>query len=124
MYMTQSEGQTQVIARAQSISLSFAVLFRLVKCKSTSLCTNQHGTQLSLLIFSTHAQSVKREGRSLKKKKTEILRLLHSSAVMCDIAVIFSLVYNSILSISPQDVWMFGSPKSFGQPWGLTSVSL
>ncbi len=34
IYMTQPEGQTQVIARAQSISL-IRCLFRLVKCKFT-----------------------------------------------------------------------------------------
>ncbi len=34
IYMTQPEGQTQVIARAQSISLIHC-LFRIVKCKFT-----------------------------------------------------------------------------------------
>ncbi len=96
--MTRPEGQTQVIARAQSISLIHC-LFRLVKCKFTEPhYKSAWYTLLSLLIFSTYALSIKREGRNLtkKKKKEEIsrlLRLLHSSAVMlskaryCDIAV-------------------------------------
>ncbi len=85
--MTQPEGQTQVITRAQSISL-IRCLFRLVKCKFTEpLYKSAWYTLLSLLIFSTYALSIKREGRNLtkKKKKKEIsrlLRLLHSSAVM------------------------------------------
>ncbi len=97
IYMTPPEGQTQVIARAQSISLIHC-LFRLVKCKFTEpYYKSAWYTLLSLLIFSTYALSIKREGRNLtKKKKKEIsrlLRLLHSSAVMlskaryCDIAV-------------------------------------
>ncbi len=97
IYMTPPEGQTQVIARAQSISLIHC-LFRLVKCKFTEPhYKSAWYTLLSLLIFSTYALSIKREGRNLtKKKKKEIsrlLRLLHSSAVMlskaryCDIAV-------------------------------------
>ncbi len=88
IYMTQPEGQTQVIAHAQSISLIHC-LFRLVKCKFTEpLYKSAWYTYLSLLIFSTYAPSIKREGRNLtrkKKKKKEIsrlLRLLHSSAVM------------------------------------------
>ncbi len=40
-------------------------LFRLVKCRATSLCTNQHGT---------HARRVKQEGRNLKKNKTQKYR--------------------------------------------------
>ncbi len=44
IYMTQPEGQTQVIARAQSISLSFAVCLGLLSANLLSLCTNQHGT--------------------------------------------------------------------------------
>ncbi len=95
---TPPEGQTQVIARAHSISL-IRCLFRLVKCKFTEpLYKSAWYTLLSLLIFSTYALSIKREGHNLtKKKKKEIsrlLRLLHSSAVMlskaryCDIAVI------------------------------------
>ncbi len=83
--MTQPEGQTQVIARAQSISL-IRCLFRLVKCKFTEpLYKSAWYTLLSLLIFSTYALSIKREGRNLTKKKKEIarlLRLLHFSAVM------------------------------------------
>ncbi len=88
IYMTPPEGQTQVIARAQSISLIHC-LFRLVKCKFTEpLYKSAWYTLLSLLIFSTYALSIKREGSNLmtkKKKKKEIsrlLRLLHSSAVM------------------------------------------
>ncbi len=98
---TPPEGQTQVIARAQSISL-IRCLFRLVKCKFTEpLYKSAWYTLLSLLIFSTYALSIKREGHNLKKKKkkkkreiSRLLRLLHSSAVMlskaryCDIAVI------------------------------------
>ncbi len=86
IYMTPPEGQTQVIARAQSISVIHC-LFRLVKCKFTEpLYKSAWYTLLSLLIFSTYAPSIKREGRNLtKKKKKEIsrlLRLLRSSAVM------------------------------------------
>ncbi len=50
---------------------------------------------LALLIFSTHAQNVKREGRNLTKNKTRKyrgccipLRLCSSIARYCDIAVI------------------------------------
>ncbi len=96
--MTPPEGQNQVIARDQSISL-IRCLFRLVKCKFTEpLYKLAWYTLLSLLIFSTYALSIKREGSklTLRKKKKEIsrlLRLLQSSAVMlsiaryCDIAV-------------------------------------
>ncbi len=85
IYMTRPEGQTQVIARAQSISL-IRCLFRL-KCKFTEpLYKSAWYTLLSLLIFSTYAGNIKREGRNLtKNKKKEIsrlLHLLHSSAVM------------------------------------------
>ncbi len=66
---TPPEGQTQVIARAQSISL-IRCLFRLVKCKFTEpLYKSAWYTLLSLLIFSTYALSIKREGHNLKKKK-------------------------------------------------------
>ncbi len=69
IYMTQPEGQTQVIARAQSISLIHC-LFRLVKCKFTEPhYKSAWYTLLSLLIFSTYALSIKREGRNLTKKK-------------------------------------------------------
>ncbi len=69
IYMTQPEGQTQVITRAQSISL-IRCLFRLVKCKFTEpLYKSAWYTLLSLLIFSTYALSIKREGRNLTKKK-------------------------------------------------------
>ncbi len=44
IYMTQPEGQTQVIARAQSISLSFTVCLGLLSANLLSLITNQHGT--------------------------------------------------------------------------------
>ncbi len=85
IYMTQPEGQTQVIARDQSISL-IRCLFRLVKCKFTEpLYKSAWYTLLSLLIFSTYALSIKRDGHNLTKKKKEIsrlLRLFHSSAVM------------------------------------------
>ncbi len=103
---TPPEGQTQVIARAHSISL-IRCLFRLVKCKFTEpLYKSAWYTLLSLLIFSTYALSIKREGHNLtkKKKKKEIsrlLRLLHSSAVMlskaryCDIAVIATALSRS-----------------------------
>ncbi len=54
IYMTRPEGQTQVIARAQSISL-IRCLFRL-KCKFTEpLYKSAWYTLLSLLIFSTYA---------------------------------------------------------------------
>ncbi len=67
--MTRPEGQTQVIARAHSISL-IRCLFRLVKCKFTEpLYKSAWYTLLSLLIFSTYALSIKREGRNLPKKK-------------------------------------------------------
>ncbi len=69
IYMTPPEGQTQVIARAQSISL-IRCLFRLVKCKFTEpLYKSAWYTLLSLLIFSAYALSIKREGRNLTKKK-------------------------------------------------------
>ncbi len=69
IYMTPPEGQTQVIARAQSISLIHC-LFRLVKCKFTEPhYKSAWYTLLSLLIFSTYALSIKREGRNLTKKK-------------------------------------------------------
>ncbi len=42
IYMTQPEGQTQVIARDRS--LSFAVCLGLLSANLLSLCTNQHGT--------------------------------------------------------------------------------
>ncbi len=95
---TPPEGQTQVIACDQSMISLIHCLFRLVKCKFTEPhYKSAWYTLLSLLIFSTYALSIKREGRNLtKKKKKEIsrlLRLLHSSAVMlskaryCDIAV-------------------------------------
>ncbi len=84
IYMTQPEGQTQVIARDQSMISLIRCLFRLVKCKFTEpLYKSAWYTLLSLLIFSTYALSIKREGRNLtKNKKKEISRLLHSSAVM------------------------------------------
>ncbi len=88
IYMTPPEGQTQVIARAQSISL-IRCLFRHVKCKFPEpLYKSAWYTLLSLLIFSTYALSIKREGHNLTKKKekkkeiSRLLRLLHSSAVM------------------------------------------
>ncbi len=66
---TPPEGQTQVISRAQSISL-IRCLFRLVKCKFTEpLYKSAWYTLLSLLIFITYALSIKREGHNLKKKK-------------------------------------------------------
>ncbi len=111
IYMTPPEGQTQVIARAQSISLIHC-LFRLVKCKFTEPhYKSAWYTLLSLLIFSTYALSIKREGRNLtkKKKKKEIsrlLRLLHSSAVMlskaryCNIAVTATAL---LMSVSASD---------------------
>ncbi len=69
IYMTPPEGQTQVIARAQSISLIHC-LFRLVKCKFTEPhYKSAWYTLLSLLIFSTYALSIKREGRNLTEKK-------------------------------------------------------
>ncbi len=43
IYMTQPEGQTQVIAHAQSISLIHCLL-GLLSANLLSLCTNQHGT--------------------------------------------------------------------------------
>ncbi len=43
IYMTRPEGQTQVIARDQSISLTFAVCLGL-SANLLSHCTNQHGT--------------------------------------------------------------------------------
>ncbi len=95
IYMTQPEGQTQVIARAQSISL-ICCQFRL-KCRFTEpLYKSAWYTLLSLLIFSTYALSIKREGRNLKKKEaiSRLLRLLHSSAVM--------LVNSAVLRLSRQ----------------------
>ncbi len=72
IYMTQPEGQTQVIARDQSISL-IRCLFRLVKCKFTEpLYKSAWYTLLSLLMLSTYALSIKREGRNLTQKKGNI----------------------------------------------------
>ncbi len=68
IYMTQPEGQTQVIARAQSIPL-IRCLFSLVMCKFTEPLYKSAWYTLSLLIFSTYALSIKREGRNLTKKK-------------------------------------------------------
>ncbi len=91
--MTPPEGQTQVIARAQSISL-IRCLFRLVKCKFTEpLYKSAWYTLLSLLIFSTYALSIKREGRNLTKKKRKYRGCCGcciplSIARYCDIAVI------------------------------------
>ncbi len=44
IYMTLPEVQTQVNARDQSISLSFAVCLGLLSANLLSLCANQHGT--------------------------------------------------------------------------------
>ncbi len=83
IYMTPPEGQTQV---TRSVDLSLIrCLFRLVKCKFTEpLYKSAWYTLLPLLIFSTYALSIKREGSNLTKKKeiSWLLRLLHSSAVM------------------------------------------
>ncbi len=70
-------------------------LFRLVKCKFTEpLYKSAWYTLLSLLIFRTHAQSVKWEGRNLTENKTRKyrgccipLRLCSSIARCCDIVV-------------------------------------
>ncbi len=60
IYMTRPEGQTQVIARDQSM-ISLIRLFRLVKCKFTEpLYKSAWYTLLSLLIFSTYALSITR----------------------------------------------------------------
>ncbi len=90
LYMTPPEGQTQVITRDQSISLIHC-LFRLVKCKFTEpLYKSAWYTLLSLLIFSTYALSIKREGRNLTKNKKRKyrgcclpLRLCSSTARYC-----------------------------------------
>ncbi len=57
--------------RTRSVDLSLIrCLFRLVKCKFTEpLYKSAWYTLLSLLIFSTYALSIKREGHNLKKKK-------------------------------------------------------
>ncbi len=53
------------------------------KCKFTEpLYKSEWYTLLSLLIFSTYALSIKREGRNLTKKKKKEISRLHSSAVM------------------------------------------
>ncbi len=102
IYMTQPEGQTQVIARDQSMISLIRCPFRLVKCKFTEpLYKSAWYTLLSLLIFSTYSLSIKREGRNLTKKKEKKerkyrgccgccipLRLCSSIARYCDIAVI------------------------------------
>ncbi len=109
IYMTQPEGQTQVIACAQSISL-IRCLFRLVKCKFTEpLYKSAWYTLLSLLIFSTYALSIKREGRNLTKKKRRKyrsccgccipLRLCSSIARYCNIAVIATALFTYCIAI-------------------------
>ncbi len=103
-------------ARAQSISLIHC-LFRLVKCKFTEpLYKSAWYTLLSLLIFSTYALSIKREGRNLTKKKKRKniavaavvcipLRLCSSIARYCDIAVIATALHvNNVFSISIETV--------------------
>ncbi len=107
IYMTRPEGQTQVIARTQSISV-ICCLFWLVKCKFTEpLYKSAWYTLLSLLLFSTYALSIKWEGRNLTKKiKGNIavcccipLRLCSSIARYCDIAVIATaLVLGSFMT--------------------------
>ncbi len=91
IYMTQPEGQTQVIACAQSISLILC-LFRLVKCKFTEPLYKSAWYTLSLLIFSTYALSINEKGVTLRKKrKSQLLHslwLCSSIARYCDIAVI------------------------------------
>ncbi len=77
IYMTRPEGQTQVISRDQSMSLSFAV------CFTEPLYKSAWHTLLSLLIFRAHARSVKREGRNLTEKKTQKYR---GSCVCCSYA--------------------------------------
>ncbi len=111
IYMTPPEGQTQVIARAQSISLIHC-LFRLVKCKFPEpLYKSAWYTLLSLLIFSTYALSIKREGHNLTKKKKKKrkyrgccgccipLRLCSSIARYCDIAVIATALFRTQIKI-------------------------
>ncbi len=44
IYMTRPEGQTQVIRRDQSISISFTVCLGLLSANLLSHFTNQHGT--------------------------------------------------------------------------------
>ncbi len=60
----------------RSVDLSLIrCLFRIVKCKFTEpLYKSARYTLLSLLIFRTHAQSVKWEGRNLTEKKTRKYR--------------------------------------------------
>lgn len=65
--MTRPERQMQVITRAQSISLSFAVCLGL-STNLQNLCRNQHGTHVIDLLISTRAH-VKREGQDFKKKE-------------------------------------------------------
>ncbi len=87
IYMTRPEGQTQVIARAQSISLIHC-LFRLVKCKFTEPhYKSAWYTLLSLLIFSTYAPSIKREGRNLTKKKKGNIAVAAVVAFLCGYAL-------------------------------------
>ncbi len=82
IYMTQPEGQTQVIARAQSISL-IRCLFRLVECKFTEPLYKSAWYTFSLLIFSTYALSIKREGRNFKKKKKKEKRKYRGCCGCC-----------------------------------------
>ncbi len=115
MHMTRPEGQTQVIAHDQSISLSFAVCLGLLSANLQNHCTNQQGyTLLSLLKFRTNAQSVKWEGRNLMEKKTWkycgwhgcwiALRFCSSIARYCDTVVITTALIpwasNTIVSSS------------------------
>ncbi len=114
IYMTPPEGQTQVIARAQSISLIHC-LFRLVKCKFTEPhYKSAWYTLLSLLIFSTYALSIKREGRNLtKKKKKGNIAVAAVVAFLCGYALKSAVLRYCGYRDSPTLIFLLTIPRRF-----------
>ncbi len=118
---TPPEGQTQVIARAQSISL-IRCLFRLVKCKFTEpLYKSAWYTLLSLLIFSTYALSIKREGHNLKKKKKKKGNIAVAAVVafLCGYALKSAVLRYCGYRDSPSCIRGFSSHPPLCGPVGL-----
>ncbi len=120
---TPPEGQTQVIARAQSISL-IRCLFRLVKCKFTEpLYKSAWYTLLSLLIFSTYALSIKREGHNLtKKKKKGNIAVAAVVAFLCGYALKSAVLRYCGYRDSPNSDYKF-FPSTFYQMYQIPNHS-